>query len=107
PRQATLRTTIEWSHDLLDEEEQRLFRRLAAFAGGCTLEAAEEIADADLDTLQSLHDKSLVRSSEGRYWMLETIREFAGERLAESSEADELLRRLATRLLAVGESGLL
>jgi predicted ATPase len=107
PRQATLRTTIEWSHDLLDEDEQRLFRRLAAFAGGCTLEAAEEIADADLDTLQSLLDKSLVRFSEGRYWMLETIREFATERLAESGEADEVLRRLAVSLLALGESALL
>ena len=63
-RQQTLRATIEWSHDLLDEEEQRLFRRLAAFAGGCTLETAEQVVDADLDTLQSLLDKSLVRSSE-------------------------------------------
>jgi predicted ATPase len=107
PRQATLRATIEWSHDLLDEEEARLFRRLAAFAGGCTLETAEEIADADLDTLQSLLDKSLVRFSEGRYWMLETIREFAAERLAESGEADEIFRRLALSLLALGESALL
>ncbi|HKC76956.1 MAG TPA: hypothetical protein VKB70_01080, partial [Gaiellaceae bacterium] len=106
-RQATLRATIEWSHDLLDEEEQRLFRRLAAFVGGSTLEAAEEIADADLDVLQSLLDKSLVRFSEGRYWMLETIREFATERLAESGEADEILRRLAVSLLALGESALL
>jgi predicted ATPase len=103
-RQQTLRATIEWSHDLLDEEEQGLFRRLAVFAGGCTLEAAEEIAGAELDTLQSLLDKSLVRSSEGRYWMLETIREFAAERLAESGEADELLHRLAVSLLALGES---
>jgi predicted ATPase/class 3 adenylate cyclase len=104
PRQVTLRTTIEWSHDLLDEGEQRLFRRLAAFAGGCTLEAAEEIADADLDALQSLLDKSLVRFSEGRYWMLETIREFASERLEESGETDEILHRLALRLLELGES---
>jgi predicted ATPase len=107
PRQATLRTTIEWSHDLLDDEEQRLFRRLAAFAGGCTLDVAEEIADADLDTLQSLLDKSLVRSSEGRYWMLETIREFATERLETAGEADEILGRLAVHLLALGESALL
>ena len=103
-RQQTLRATIEWSHELLDEEEQRLFRRLAAFAGGCTLEAAETIADADLDVLQSLLDKSLVRSSEGRYWMLETIREFATERLAESGEEDEILHRLAVQLLELGES---
>jgi predicted ATPase len=104
PRQATLRTTIEWSHDLLDDEEQRLFRRLAAFAGGCTLDVAEEIADADLDTLQSLLDKSLVRSSEGRYWMLETIREFATERLEAAGEADDIVGRLAVHLLALAES---
>ncbi len=63
-------------------EEQRLFARLSVFAG-CTLEAAEEVADADIDTLQSLVDKSLLRFTEGRYWMLETIREYAGERLNE------------------------
>ena len=61
PRQQTLRTTIEWSHELLSPEEQTLFRRLALFRGGCTVEAAEEVADADLDTLQSLLDKSLLR----------------------------------------------
>jgi predicted ATPase/class 3 adenylate cyclase len=88
PRQATLRATIEWSHDLLDEQEQRLFRRLAVFAGGCTLEAAEEVTDADLDTLQSLVEKSLVRFTGGRYWMLETILEFATERLVAAREED-------------------
>ena len=67
----------------------------------------EELADADLDVLQSLVEKSLVRFAAGRYWMLETIREFASERLAESGEADEVLRRLAIRLLAIGESALL
>jgi non-specific serine/threonine protein kinase len=81
PRQQTLRATIEWSYELLSPEEQRLFARLSVFAGGCTLEAAEEVAGADLDTLQSLVEKSLLRFTEGRYWMLETIREFAGERL--------------------------
>jgi predicted ATPase len=81
PRQQTLRATIAWSYDLLSQEEQRLFRALSVFAGGCTLEAAEEVADADLDTLQSLVEKSLLRFSDGRYWMLETIREYAGERL--------------------------
>ena len=65
PRQQTLRATIEWSYDLLTTEEQRLFARLAVFAGGCTLEAAEEVCGADLDTLQSLVDKSLVRIREG------------------------------------------
>ena len=81
PRQQTLRATIEWSYDLLSTEEQLLFARLSVFAGGCNLEAAEEIADADLDTLQSLVEKSLLRFSDGRYWMLETIREYALERL--------------------------
>jgi predicted ATPase/class 3 adenylate cyclase len=94
PRQQTLRATIEWSYDLLSDEEQQLFRRLSVFAGGCTLEAAEEVAEADLDTLQSLVEKSLLRftASEvgSRYWMLETIREYAGERLKRSGEADRV-----------------
>ena len=81
PRQQTLRATIEWSYDLLLPDEQELFARLSVFAGGCTLEAAEEIADADLDTIQSLVEKSLLRFTIERYWMLETIREYAGERL--------------------------
>ena len=62
---------------LLTPQEQQLFARLSVFAGGCTLEAAEEVSDADLDTLQSLVEKSLVRFTDGRYWMLETIREYA------------------------------
>jgi predicted ATPase len=104
PRQATLRTTIEWSHDLLDEDEQRLFRQLACFAGGCTLEAAEEVVEADIDLLQSLVEKSLVRRTDDRFWMLETIREFAAERLEAAGEADEILHRLAVHMLALGES---
>jgi predicted ATPase len=102
-RQRTLRATIEWSYELLDEGEQRLFARLAVSRGGCTLEAAEEVAEADLDTLQSLVDKSLLRHSDERYWMLETIREYAGERLDESCEADELRRRHAEHFLALAE----
>ena len=81
-RQRTLRATIAWSHDLLTPAEQDLFARLAVFAGGCTLEAAEEICGADLDAIASLVDKSLLRRTGDRYWMLETIREFAAERLA-------------------------
>jgi predicted ATPase/class 3 adenylate cyclase len=104
PRQQTLRATIEWSHDLLDEGEQRLFARLAVFAGGCTLDAAEAVCDADLDTLQSLVDKSLVRVHEGDgFWMLETIHEYAAERLEESGEGDELRRRHADYYLALAE----
>jgi predicted ATPase len=86
PRQATLRATIEWSHDLLDESEGTLFRRIGVFDGGCTLEAAEDVAGADLDTLQSLVEKSLVRRTDDRFWMLETIREFALERLDSSDD---------------------
>lgn len=104
PRQATLRATIEWSHELLPQEEQRLFARLAVFAGGCTLEAAEQVAGAEVDTLQSLVDKSLVRRTGERFWMLETIREYAGERLDGSGEADRLGRKLAEHMLALGES---
>jgi predicted ATPase len=104
PRQQTLRATIEWSHELLDEEEQRLFARLAVFRGGCTLESAEDVCDADLDLVQSLVDKSLVRVREGdRFWMLETIREYAAERLEASTEADELRRRHAEHFLALAE----
>jgi predicted ATPase len=95
PRQQTLRATIEWSYELLSPAEQALFARLSVFAGGCTLEAAEEVAGADLDTLQSLVEKSLVRFSAGRYWMLETIRDFAAERLDDVAEADSLPGRHA------------
>jgi predicted ATPase len=102
-RQQTLRATIEWSHDLLNAEEQALFARLAVFHGGCTLEAAERVIDADIDTLQSLVDKSLVRHTRGRFWMLETIREYASERLVASHEADLLARRHAEHFQALAE----
>ncbi len=88
PRQQTLRATIEWSYELLSPEEQHVFARLSVFAGGCTLEAAEEVAEADLDTLQSLVEKSLLRFTDGRYWMLETIREYASERLEKAGETE-------------------
>ena len=93
PRQETLRATIEWSYDLLTSDEQQLFARLSVFAGGCTLEAAEEVAGADLDTLQSLVDKSLLRFTKARYWLLETIREFAIERLVERGDQTALQQR--------------
>jgi predicted ATPase/class 3 adenylate cyclase len=104
PRQQTLRATIEWSYDLLPPDEQALFRRLAVFAGGCTYETAEQVAGADPDTLQSLLDKSLLRKREAelgsRYWMLETIREYASERLDASGEAEVVQRRHAEHYLA-------
>ena len=102
-RQRTLRATIEWSYELLSPEEQELFARLSVFRGGCALEGAEEVVDAALDTVQSLVDKSLLRHSEERYWMLETIREYASERLEESCQAEGLRRRHAEYVLALAE----
>jgi predicted ATPase len=107
PRQATLRATIEWSYDLLPADEQGLFARLGVFGGGCTLDAAEAVCGADIDGMQSLVEKSLVRHMDDRFWMLETIRELAEERLAASGEADELRRDLADRLLALGDAAAL
>jgi len=103
PRQQTLRATIEWSYGLLTEDERALFRHVAVFAGGCTLEAAEEVAAAEADTLQSLVEKSLLRFTNGRYWMLETIREYALERLDESSEAHRLRSLHTKHYLALAE----
>jgi predicted ATPase/class 3 adenylate cyclase len=107
PRQQTLRATIAWSHELLDEKERQLFRRLAVFVGGCTYEAAEAVCEAGPDTLQSLLDKSLLRRSDAksgrRYWMLETIREFAAEQLQESEEAEEQQKRHADYFLRLAE----
>jgi predicted ATPase/class 3 adenylate cyclase len=103
-RQRTLRTTIEWSHDLLAEEEQRLFARLSVFRGGSTLEAAGEICAADVDVLQSLVDKSLLRHRAERFWMLETIREYAAERLQKSGEAEEVGRRHIEHFIALAEA---
>ena len=103
PRQQTLRATIEWSTELLSDEERQLFARLAIFSGGCMLEAAEAIADADLDTLQALVEKSLIRFTNGRFWMLETIREFGRERLEELPEAASLGRRHAEWYLRFAE----
>ena len=102
-RQRTLRATIEWSHELLDHDSERLFRRLSVFRGGCSLDAAESVADADLETLQSLVDKSLLRHTADRFWMLESIREYAGERLEESGEATEVRERHAEHFLALAE----
>jgi predicted ATPase/Tfp pilus assembly protein PilF len=89
-RQRTLRATIAWSYDLLASTEQDLFACLAVFAGGATLGAAEAICGADVDTVASLVDTSLLRRTGDRYWMLETIREFAAERFQERSNAPRL-----------------
>jgi predicted ATPase len=94
-RQQTLRATIDWSYELLAVGDQRVFRSLAVFAGGCTLAAAEAIAGADIDSLQSLLDKSLLRYTSDRYWMLESLREYAAERLEASGEAEAVSERHA------------
>jgi predicted ATPase/DNA-binding SARP family transcriptional activator len=87
-RQHTLGATIGWSYELLGDAEQRLFARLAVFAGGFTLTGAEAVSDAHLDTLQALLDRSLIVRDGERYAMLQTIREYALGRLLESGEAD-------------------
>jgi predicted ATPase/class 3 adenylate cyclase len=109
PRHATLRTTIAWSFELLSADEQRLFARLAVFPAGSTIEAAEIVCDADLDGLASLIDKSLVRrrvepNGRDRLWMLETIHDFARDRLAELPDAAELHRRHASWILELARS---
>jgi predicted ATPase len=104
PRQQTLRATIEWSHELLTADDQRLFARLAVFVGGWTFDAAEEVVDASLDGLESLVDKSLVRRTDERFEMLETIREYASERLEALRDAVELRRRHAEYFLDLAES---
>ncbi len=114
-RQRTLRGAIEWSHALLDQGEQVLFARLAVFSGGRTLEAIDAICDAEgdlpVDTFEgvsSLLDKSLLRQEEGpggepRFVMLETVHEFAREKLKESAEAEQIKRTHAQYFLILAE----
>ena len=94
-RQRTLQATIDWSYDLLTREEQQLFSRLSVFAGGCTFAAAERVCGADLDTLHGLVDRSLIKTDGSRYWTLQTLREYALEKLASSGEQDQLRHRHA------------
>jgi predicted ATPase len=100
----TMRDAIEWSYNLLDERSKSLFARLAVFAGGCSLGAAEEVCGVDLDTIAALIDKSLLRREGDRYLMLETIGEYALERLEESGELEELRRRHAEYFLEQARS---
>jgi tetratricopeptide (TPR) repeat protein len=103
-RQQTLRATIEWSYELLAPAEQELFCRLAVFRGSFTVEAAETICAADLDVLESLVVKSLVRRWEsGRLGMLDTIMEYAVELLGASPDEEDLRRRHAEFFLALAE----
>lgn len=112
-RQKTLKKTIEWSYDLLEADEQLLFRRLAVFSGGCSLEAAEKIVgepdEETLGTLEALIAKNLLRQTEGsngelRLSMLETIREYALERLSSSGEEESIRRAHTDYYLELAES---
>ena len=104
-RQRTLRATIEWSDELLDEVERRLFAALAVFAGSFDLEAAETVTSADIDTLGTLVDKSLLRQTvDGRFFMLETIREYALGRLDDVGEAQALRASHAAFFSAFAEA---
>ncbi|HVF99500.1 MAG TPA: tetratricopeptide repeat protein [Chloroflexia bacterium] len=114
-RQQTLRSTIGWSYDLLNEGERMLFRRLSVFAGGRSFEAIEAVCNADgalpLDTLEgtaSLVDKNLLQqrpglTGEDRFVMLETIQEYAREQLEESDEAEALQEQHATYFMEMAE----
>jgi predicted ATPase/DNA-binding SARP family transcriptional activator len=108
-RQRTLRAAIGWSHELLDEGERDAFARLAVFAGGCTRAAAAAVCGAGADALAALVAHSLLRERPGRdgetrYHMLDTIREYAAERLDERPDATEARRRHAEHQLALAEA---
>jgi predicted ATPase/DNA-binding SARP family transcriptional activator len=114
PRQQTLRATIDWSYDLLSEKERILLRRVTAFAGGWTLEAVEAVCSGDnietsqvLDLLTHLVDKSLViRDEQGgqtRYRLLDTIHEYAREKLGEANEIDQMRSRHLEFFLRLAE----
>ena len=116
-RQQTLRGTVEWSYSLLDAAEQRLFRRLSVFIGGCTLEAVEAVCNTKgdlgldvLDGMASMVDKSLTQqlqetAAESRFLMLSTIREYALERLAEAGEEFATRRAHAAYYVVLAEEG--
>jgi tetratricopeptide (TPR) repeat protein len=104
-RQRTLSATIEWSFNLLEEGPKRLFGRLAVFSGSFSLEAAEEVANADLDSLGALVELNLLKPiGESRFVMLDTIREFAVERLEKTGEAEKLRRRHADHFVRLAEA---
>ena len=105
-RQQTLQATLDWSHGLLDDDEQACFARMAVFAGGATVEAVETIAGADLDTLDRLVAKSLLVRRRGRHGptrlgMLETVRAYAGERFAALPERETVRERHFAHYLSV------
>ena len=99
-----MRAAIHWSYDLLSTPEQTVFRRLGMFGGSFELEAAGGVCDAGLDQLQSLIDKSLVRASADRFFLLETTREYALVRLDQADETDDLRRRHADWYFQLAEA---
>ncbi|HEX3842267.1 MAG TPA: BTAD domain-containing putative transcriptional regulator [Acidimicrobiales bacterium] len=116
PRQQTLRAVVDWSYDLLFEDERRLFARLSVFTGGCELAAAEAVCTDDqvpkeeiLDILSRLVDKSLVTvdlaSTPARYSQLQTLWQYARDRLADTGETDEFRERHARWHLDLAEQG--
>ncbi len=105
-RQRTLEATIAWSYDLLDDQSKLLFARLSVFAGSFPIELAEAVCEAGVDTLTSLVDASLLKPIGGdRFLLLETIRQYAVDRLVESGSADDLRRRHAGAFSAIAEEG--
>jgi predicted ATPase/DNA-binding CsgD family transcriptional regulator len=112
-RQRTMRGTTDWSYELLEPDERRIFARLGVFLGGFTIEAAERVCSGDLvvdmtDMLTSLLNKSLLQRKEGveadpRFTMLETLREYAREKLDETGEDEMLLRHHAQYFLSLAE----
>src|SRR5204862_3393056 len=111
-RQRTMRETIDWSYNLLNEDEKILFSRLSVFAGGFSVEAMDAVCTKDLqldlfDVLESLIDKSLVRQAEiegePRFMMLETIREYAREQLQASGDIETRRERYAQYYIELAE----
>jgi predicted ATPase/class 3 adenylate cyclase len=103
-RQRTLRATIEWSHDLLSDDDKELFARVSVFAGSFDVVTAEQVCEADVDALESLVDKSLLRTTpDRRFFMLETIREFAANALASHPDADDVAAGHAEYFLRLAE----
>jgi len=105
PRHRTIRETIDWSYRLLSEDEQTLLRRLGIFGGAFTLDAAEAICGDDvLELLSALVDKSLVLFEQDRYRLLDTVRQFAAEKLEQSGEQDALRRKHAQWFVSLVEA---